>query len=53
MKQEKLDKLIEDIEEFIGDHNRTNPHHLFKEDIIKAFPQYKKKHIKQALEEIW
>ena len=52
MKQEKFDKLKDEIEEFIGGHDLSNPHYLFDEDIIKAFSHYKKKHVKKALEEL-
>jgi hypothetical protein len=52
MRQEKFDKLKDEIEEFIGEHNLSNPHYLFDEDIIKYFSHYKKKHVKKALEEL-
>lgn len=55
MKPERFQELVEEISEFIGDHNQENqenPHHLFDEEIIKAFSHYKKKHVKRALEEL-
>lgn len=52
MKPEKFEQLVEEISEFIGNHQQSNPHYLFDEDIIKAFSHYKKKHVKRALEEI-
>ena len=52
MKEEKFQKLMDEISEFIGDHQQRNPHYLFDEDIIKAFSHYKKKHVKRALEEL-
>jgi hypothetical protein len=52
MKEEKFQKIVEEISEFIGEHNLKNPHYLFDEDIVKAFSHYKKKHVKRALEEI-
>jgi len=52
MKEEKFAKLLEEVEAFIGDHERSNPHYLFDEEIIKHFSHYKKKHIKRALEEL-
>jgi len=52
MKEEKFAKLLDEVEEFIGEHNRSNPHYLFDEDIIKVFSHYKKKHVKRALEEL-
>ena len=52
MKDDKFKELLDEIEEFIGAHNLSNPHYLFDEDIIKAFSHYKKKHVKRALEEL-
>lgn len=52
MKPEKFEQLVEEISEFIGNHQQSNTHYLFDEDIIKAFSHYKKKHVKRALEEI-
>ena len=52
MKPEKFAKLLDEVEEFIGEHERSNPHYLFDEDIITMFSQYKKKHIKRAIEEL-
>ena len=52
MKEEKFAKLLDEVEEFIGEHNRSNPHYLFDEEIIKYFSHYKKKHVKRALEEL-
>lgn len=53
MKPEKFQEIVDEISEFIGDHNMSNPHYLFDEDIIKHFESlYKKKHIKRALEEV-
>ena len=52
MKDDKFKELLDEIEEFIGAHNLSNPHYLFDEDIIKAFSHYKKKHVKKALEEL-
>jgi hypothetical protein len=52
MKEAKFKELLDEIEEFIGEHNLKNPHYLFDEDIIKIFSHYKKKHVKRALEEI-
>jgi hypothetical protein len=52
MKEEKFQKIVEEIGEFLGDHNMKNPHYLFDEDIIKIFSHYKKKHVKRALEEL-
>lgn len=52
MKPEKFKELLDEIEEFIGGHDLSNPHYLFDEDIIKVFSHYKKKHVKKALEEL-
>ena len=52
MKPEKFAKLLDEVEEFIGEHKRSNPHYLFDEDIMTMFSQYKKKHIKRAIEEL-
>jgi hypothetical protein len=52
MKEEKFQKIVEEISEFIAGHAMGNPHYLFDEDIIKIFSHYKKKHVKRALEEI-
>ena len=52
MKPEKFAKLLDEVEEFIGEHAQSNPHYLFDEEIIKYFDRYKKKHVKQALEEL-
>ena len=52
MKEDKFNKLVNELEEFVGEHERSNPHYLFDEDIIKEFSRYKPKHVKRALEEI-
>jgi hypothetical protein len=53
VKPEKFKQLVEEVSEFIADHDMVNPHYLFDEDIIKVFESiYKKKHIKLALQEI-
>ena len=52
MKEEKFQKIVEEISEFLGDHYQRNPHYLFDEEIIKYFSHYKKKHVKRALEEL-
>lgn len=51
-KRKKFNELINEISEFIGNHEMKNPHYLFDEEIFEAFPMYKKKHIKRALKEI-
>jgi hypothetical protein len=52
LKEEKFQKIVEEISEFLGDHALRSHHYLFDEDIIKIFSQYKKKHVKRALEEV-
>lgn len=52
MKPEKFVKLVDEVEEFIAEHNMGNRHYLFDEDIIKAFSDVKKKHVKKAIEEV-
>ena len=52
MKPEKFKKLVDEIEEFLGEHQRSNPHYLFDEDIINIFSRYDKKDVKKALKEV-
>ena len=52
MKEEKFQKIVQEISEFLGEHELRNRHYLFDEDIIRIFSQYKKKHVKRALEEV-
>lgn len=52
MKPHKFQALLDEIEEFIGAHNLSNPHYLFDEDIVRVFSHYKKKHVKRALEQL-
>lgn len=51
-KAEKFDKLRDEVEEFIANHQNSNPHYLFDDDIIKAFSNSKTKHIKKAIKEV-
>jgi hypothetical protein len=52
MNEKKFRYLVDEIEEFIGEHERSNSHYLSDETIIEVFAQYKKKHIKQAIKEL-
>ena len=53
MKERKFLALVDEIDEFIGEHNHNNHHPLFKADIIKHFTQfYKEKPIKKALKRL-
>ena len=47
----EADKLIlrDLVEEFIAAHEKANSHYLFDTEIIKYFPEYKKKHVKEAI----
>jgi len=52
MNEEKFKKLIDEVEEFIAGYELSNPHYLFDEEVIKHFSEYKKKHVRRALEEV-
>ena len=54
MKIEKFEALVEELSEFIGDHDMSNHHYLFDDEIVGIFSQrgYKKKHILKALEDV-
>jgi len=52
MKEEKLQKIVNEINEFIAGRAMSNWHYLFDEEIIEIFSHYKKKHVKRALKEI-
>ena len=52
MKAEKFTKLKDEIEEFIAEHERSNPHYLPNDVILKEFSMYKPKHVKKAIKEL-
>jgi hypothetical protein len=52
MKPEKFNKLVDEVEEFVAEHNMGNPHYLFDDDIYKAFSNVKKKNVKKAIKEV-
>lgn len=53
MKEEKFQRLVEEVSEFIADHDMRNRHPLTDEEVIKRFEDiYKPKHIRRALEEV-
>ena len=52
MKQEKFDKLLEEVEEFIAGCQMKSNHRIFFEDIVEAFPDVKKKHLKKIWEDM-
>ena len=52
MKQEKLDRLFEAVEEFIAGCQMKSNHRIFFKDIVEAFPDIKKKHLKKIWEDM-
>jgi len=52
MKPEKFNRLLDEVEEFIAEHELRNRHYLRDEDIIKCFSNYEKKYVKQAIKEL-
>ena len=52
MKDFKFKALLEDAEDFVATWQMKNPHKIFFEDIQKAFPYVKKKHLKRAIKEV-
>lgn len=53
MKTEKKNAMIEEISEYIADHDMKNRHYLTDAEVIERFNDvYKKKHIKEILLEI-
>lgn len=52
MKQEKFDKLTEEVEQFVAERHFESFHRVFLEDIIQAFPDVKKKHLKKIWEDM-
>jgi hypothetical protein len=52
MKQEKFDALVEEIEQWMADKYFKSFHRIFFEDIVEAFPDIKKKHLKKIWEDL-
>jgi len=52
MKDSKYQKLVDDVSEFIADINMSNHHHVTLQDVIKAFPEVKEKHLRKAYNEV-
>lgn len=52
MKEAKFQQLIEDISEFIAERGMASIHHVTLEDVFRAFPHVKKKHLRKAYNEV-
>jgi len=52
MKQEKFDALTEEVEQFVAELHFKSFHRVFLEDIIQAFPDVKKKHLKKIWQDM-
>lgn len=52
MKQEKFDALAEEVGQFVTELHFKSFHRVFFEDIVKAFPDVKKKHLKKIWEDM-
>jgi hypothetical protein len=48
-KTEKLQKIQDEVEDFIAAHEMKTHHYLFDEEIITEFSMYKKKHVRKAI----
>jgi hypothetical protein len=48
-KTEKLQKIQDEVEDFIAAHEMKTHHYLFDEEIIAEFSMYKKKHVRKAI----
>jgi hypothetical protein len=48
-KTEKLQKIQDEVEEFIAAHDLKNHHYLSDTEIIAEFSMYKKKHVREAI----
>jgi hypothetical protein len=48
-KTEKLQKIQDEVEEFIAAHEMKTPQYLFDREIIAEFSMYKEKHVKKAI----
>jgi len=53
MKEDKFNTLVEDVTYFIADWHYKSFHRIFFEDIEKAFPEVKKKHLKKVWKELY
>lgn len=52
MKDDKFQRLVQEISYFVGDWQMCNPHVIFFKDLQAAFPYVKKKHLKRAVKEV-
>lgn len=52
MKEEKRERIKEEVSEFIAAHDWNNRHRLFDSEIVAAFSCYKKKHVLWAIEQV-
>jgi len=52
VRQEKFDKLSDEVKEFVANLRYSTVHSIFFSDIIQAFPDVKKKHLKKIWEEM-
>jgi hypothetical protein len=52
MKPEKYESIKADVEEYIADWYFKSFHVLFFEDILEAFPEVKRKHLKKMWKEL-
>jgi hypothetical protein len=48
-KTEKLQKIQDEVEEFIAAHEMKTHHYLSDKEIVAEFSTYKKKHVKEAI----
>jgi hypothetical protein len=51
-KPEKLTKIQDEVEEFIAAHELKTHHYLSDEEIIAEFSGYRKKHVKEAIDNL-
>ncbi len=53
MKPEKWEAILDEVEEWIGEHTFKNHHPPERKDCAAANPHIKPKHIKKAWEELY
>ncbi len=51
-KEKKLERIKDEVAEFIGGHDMKNHHPLFDSEIVEYFSHYKKKHVVWAIEQV-
>ena len=52
MKREKYQELYAEVEFFLADKYRSSFHRMFFDDVKKAFPEIKEKHLKKVWKEL-